>query len=84
MRFLLPILMAVPLFAQTPEQLDVHGGAAVSTTYQGKSAVRIDAAPGAGNGASFATDRSNFRCEESLVSDRQNFHLKSRGMTNIP
>jgi len=54
MRFLLPILMAVPLFAQTPEQLDVHGGAAVSTTYQGKSAVRIDAAPGAGNGASFA------------------------------
>jgi hypothetical protein len=54
MKRLLPLLIAVPLFAQTPEQLDPHGVSVASTTYQGKSAVRVDALPDAGDGASYA------------------------------
>jgi len=53
MKFLL-LLMSIPLFAQTPEQLEPHGVTLASTTYQGKPAVRVDAAPTAGNGASYA------------------------------
>jgi hypothetical protein len=54
MKYLLPILIAVPLFAQTADQLDAHGVTVASTTYQGKAAVRVDALPDAGNGASYA------------------------------
>jgi hypothetical protein len=54
MKYLLPILIAAPLFAQTPAQLEAHGVAVASTTYQGKAAVRVDALPDAGNGSSYA------------------------------
>jgi len=53
MKYLL-VLIAVPLFAQTPAQLEAHGVTVASATYQGKSAVRVDALPDAGNGSSYA------------------------------
>jgi hypothetical protein len=54
MRHLLAALAVVPLCAQTPEQLEAHGVTVAKATYQGKSAVRLDAMPAAANGASYA------------------------------
>jgi hypothetical protein len=48
------LLMIAPSFAQTPDQLDARGVSVANATYQGKSAVRIDALPNAANGESFA------------------------------
>jgi hypothetical protein len=54
MKHLLGWLLLAPLCAQTPEQLEARGVTVASATYQGKSAVRIDALPTASNGQSFA------------------------------
>jgi len=54
MRYLLAVLLIAPLFAQTPDQLDAHGVSVTNATYQGKSAVRLDALPDAANGQSYA------------------------------
>ena len=54
MKHLLGLLVIAPLCAQTVDQLDAHGVSVANTTYQGKSAVRLDAAPDAANGESFA------------------------------
>jgi hypothetical protein len=54
MRHLLALLAAVPLFAQTPETLEGHGVKVAKTVYQERAAVRVDALPEAGNGASYA------------------------------
>jgi hypothetical protein len=54
MRHLLALLAAVPLFAQTPETLEEHGVKVAKTVYQERAAVRVDALPEAGNGASYA------------------------------
>src|SRR5689334_1673608 len=54
MKHLLAILAAVPLYAQTAEQLEAHGASVSNVTYQGKAAVRVEAAPNAANAASYA------------------------------
>ena len=54
MRYLLAMLLIAPLFAQTPDQLDARGVSIAKATYQGKSAVRLDALPDAANGQSYA------------------------------
>jgi len=54
MRYLLAVLLIAPLFAQTPDQLDARGVSIAKATYQGKSAVRLDALPDAANGQSYA------------------------------
>jgi hypothetical protein len=62
MRHLLALLAAVPLFAQTPETLEGHGVKVAKTVYQERAAVRVDALPEAGNGASYAVVKgSRFR-----------------------
>jgi len=62
MKHLLAVLLATPLCAQTVEQLEAHGVSVASATYQGKSAVRLDALPTAGNGESYAIVKgSRFR-----------------------
>jgi hypothetical protein len=48
------VLLAAPLWAQSPDQLETHAVTASSFQYQGKQAVRLDAAPDAGNGKSYA------------------------------
>jgi hypothetical protein len=54
MRRLLAFLTALPLCAQTVEQLEAHGVSAANIVYQGKASVRIEALPGAANGQSYA------------------------------
>jgi hypothetical protein len=54
MMCLFAFLTVVPLYAQTAERLEVHGASVANTTYQGKSAVRVDALPAAANGESYA------------------------------
>jgi hypothetical protein len=54
MKQLLGLLAMAPLCAQTLDQLETRGVAAANATYAGKSAVRLDAAPNAGNGESYA------------------------------
>jgi len=62
MKHLLALLAMAPLCAQTPEQLEVHGAGVANATYLGKPAVRVDAAPNAANGNSFAIVKgSRFR-----------------------
>src|SRR3981189_911362 len=54
MKHLLALLLIAPLYAQTSE-LEARGvSVAHATTYQGKSALRLDAAPDAANGESYA------------------------------
>jgi len=50
----LAVLAIAPLCAQTPEQLEARGVLVANATYQGKSAVRVDALPSAENGESYA------------------------------
>ena len=59
MRYLLAMLLIAPLFAQTPDQLDARGVSIAKATYQGKSAVRVDALPDAANGQSYAILKSS-------------------------
>lgn len=47
-------LMALPLSAQTPAQLEPHGVQLSQVEYRGRSAVRVLAEPNAPNGASYA------------------------------
>src|SRR5262249_21969438 len=54
MKHLLALLVIAPLGAQTPEQLEARGVSVANATYQGKSAVRLDALPNAANGESYA------------------------------
>jgi len=54
MKHLFGLLVIAPLCAQTVDQLEAQGVSLANTTYQGKSAVRLDAAPDAANGESFA------------------------------
>src|SRR3981189_1406623 len=54
MKHLLALLLIAPLYAQTSE-LEARGvSVAHATTYQGKSALRLDALPNAANGESYA------------------------------
>lgn len=53
-KYLLLALMIAPLCAQTAKQLEAHGVSISNVTYQGKSAVRVDALRTAGNGQSYA------------------------------
>src|SRR6185369_13230098 len=48
------LLFAAPLCAQTVAQLEGHAVTMSAATYQGKTAVRVDALPDAGNGRSYA------------------------------
>ncbi len=62
MRYLLALILALPLCAQTPDQLEAHGAVVTAATYLGKSAVRVDAQRNAANGDSFAIVKgSRFR-----------------------
>jgi hypothetical protein len=62
MKLVLAVLFITPLCAQTPDQLDAHGVSVAKATYQGKSAVRVDALPEATNGQSYAVLKgSHFR-----------------------
>jgi hypothetical protein len=53
MKYLL-IVLILPLRSQTADQLEPHTVAVSSVTYQGKQAVRVEAAPDAPNGQSYA------------------------------
>jgi hypothetical protein len=53
MKCALVILAIAPLLAQTPDQLETRGASVAKVMYQGKSAVRVDAADVA-NGESYA------------------------------
>lgn len=48
------LLAAAPLCAQSVEQLEAHGVSIAHTTYQGQTAIRVDASPDAPNGESYA------------------------------
>ena len=62
MKILIAVLLMASLHAQTPDQLEPHGVKVSSATYQGKSAVRLDADPKAANGESYAIVKaSRFR-----------------------
>ena len=62
MKLLLALFAILPLSAQTAEQLEGRGVTVANATYQGKSAVRVDALPDAANGTSFAIVKgSRFR-----------------------
>src|SRR5262245_2234361 len=55
MKYLLVAFLAItPLFAQTADQLEAHAASVANATYQGKSAVRLDALPNVANGESYA------------------------------
>lgn len=54
MRYLLALLAIVPLYSQKADQLEARGATVTDTTYQGKSAVRLDALPTTANGESYA------------------------------
>lgn len=51
---LLAFLTVSPLYAQTAERLEAHGVSVANATYQGKTAVRVNALPTAANGTSYA------------------------------
>jgi hypothetical protein len=53
-RAALTVLLAVPLAAQTPDRLDATNVSIAQTTFKGRSAVQVMAAPDAANAASFA------------------------------
>lgn len=56
------LLAALPLCAQTVDQLEAHGVALSATTYQGKPAVRVDAKNETPNGEAYAALKgSKFR-----------------------
>lgn len=56
------LLAALPMCAQTVEQLEAHGVAVSAATYQGKSAIRVDAKNETPNGEAFAVVKgSKFR-----------------------
>lgn len=56
------LLAALPLCAQTVDQLEAHGVALSATTYQGKPAVRVDAKNETPNGEAYAVVKgSKFR-----------------------
>lgn len=62
MKYLLAVLLTGPFYAQTPDQLEPRGVSVASASYQGKSAVRLDALPHAANGESYAIVKgSRFR-----------------------
>jgi hypothetical protein len=62
MKHLLALMLIAPLCAQMPEQLEAHGVSVANATYEGKSAVRLDALPDAANGQSYAIVKgSRFR-----------------------
>jgi hypothetical protein len=54
MRYLVAAVIAVPLCAQTAEQVEAHGVSVSNAVYQGKTSVRVDALPGTANGQSYA------------------------------
>jgi len=54
MRPFLAVFLIAPLFAQKAAQFEAHGLAMHDVSYQGKAAVRLDAAPDAANGESYA------------------------------
>ena len=54
MKHLTALLVVAPLCAQTAEQLEARKVRVANVTYQGKSAVRLDALPDAANGESYA------------------------------
>ncbi|HEY1340088.1 MAG TPA: hypothetical protein VGF59_21390 [Bryobacteraceae bacterium] len=54
MKHLFALLAVATLSGQTADQLQPHQAAVSSVTYQGKSAVRVDAAPNAADGQSYA------------------------------
>src|SRR5437016_2237143 len=54
MKHLLALFLIAPLCAQTREQLEPRGVSIANTTYQGKSAIRLDALPNTANGDSYA------------------------------
>ncbi len=51
---LLAFLAVLPLCAQTAEQLEANGVSVANTTYQRRTAVRVDALPTTENGKSYA------------------------------
>jgi hypothetical protein len=53
--YLFALVVVIPLCAQTTKQLEAHGISVADITYQGKTAVRLDALPTATNGQSYAT-----------------------------
>jgi hypothetical protein len=62
MKYLVPVLCITSLCGQTPDQLEAHRVSIAKATYQGKSAVRVDALPDAPNGQSYAIVKgSRFR-----------------------
>ena len=54
MKYLFALLLIVPLYAQTPDQLEAHGVSIANAMYQGKSAIRVDTLPTVANGESYA------------------------------
>ena len=55
MKYLFVAFLAMmPLCAQRADQLEAHAASVANATYQGKSAVRLDALPNAPNGESYA------------------------------
>src|SRR5258708_11278634 len=61
-KHLLAMFLMAPLYAQTAAQLEARGTSVSNVTYQGKSAVRLDALPNAANGQSYAIVKgSRFR-----------------------
>lgn len=55
-------VLALPLSAQSIAQLDPHNVTLSATTYQGRSAIRVLASPGAANASSYAVIKeSRFR-----------------------
>jgi hypothetical protein len=62
MKYAIAALVMAPLFAQTPDQLEAVGVSVAKVTYQGKSAVRLEALPNVANGDSYAVLKgSRFR-----------------------
>jgi len=54
MKYVIALLLIAPLCAQTSDQLEARKVSVANATYQGKSGVRLDAAPNAPNGESYA------------------------------
>src|SRR5438046_9410022 len=54
MKYLLVLFVLARVFAQTLDQLEAHRVSVAKVTYQGKSAIRLDALPDAADGESYA------------------------------
>jgi hypothetical protein len=54
MKYLVAVLVAGTLCAQTADQVEAHGATVSNAVYQGKASVRVDALPMAPNGQSYA------------------------------